>query len=206
MSDAVLEKLVEEVVALRRRVAHLETLENPSVPKDAIIGMIVPFSGNLGGTNNHYPIDPTTGQPDTRWHICNGETVNGVQTPDLRDRFIVGAGGSYGAGAAGGAASHAHTYTQVPSHSHAVGTLAVGSAGAHEHSVSTVDSPIWDGAYTAFQYGKGNSPSSHPTGSAGDHTHSLSGSTASAGVSSPSTASASSLPPYVALVWLMRVA
>ncbi len=32
MSDAVLEKLVQEVVALRRRVAALETLENPMLP------------------------------------------------------------------------------------------------------------------------------------------------------------------------------
>ncbi len=32
MSTEVQEKLVEEVVALRRRVAHLETLENPSLP------------------------------------------------------------------------------------------------------------------------------------------------------------------------------
>ncbi len=32
MSDEVLERLVQEVVALRRRVAHLETLENPVLP------------------------------------------------------------------------------------------------------------------------------------------------------------------------------
>jgi len=39
MSDAVLEKLVEEVVALRRRVAHLETLE-PALPSGYYSGSV----------------------------------------------------------------------------------------------------------------------------------------------------------------------
>ena len=103
MSEEVLERLVQEVVALRRRVAHLEPLEHPGLPtninadtldgqhgsyyRDILIGMIVPFSGSLGGANNHHPVDTATGEPDLSWHICNGETVNGHATPDLRDRF-----------------------------------------------------------------------------------------------------------------------
>lgn len=213
MSTEVLEKLVEEVVALRRRVAHLETLENPGLPtninadtldgqhgsyyRDILIGMIVPFSGMLGGTNKHYPIDPATGQPDTRWHICNGETVNGVVTPDLRDRFIVGAGNSYSAGATGGTASHEHTYTDVPSHTHAMA-----SAGAHAHSVyhNGTGSARWevDEAREAGAQG----PSGPVTDTAGGHTHTIS----STGVQTGVTGATSSLPPYVALVWVMRVA
>lgn len=41
------------------------------------------------------------------WALCNGQ--NG--TPDLRDRFIVGAGGSYNVGATGGSNSHSHKHT-----------------------------------------------------------------------------------------------
>lgn len=49
------------------------------------------------------------------WALCNG--ANG--TPDLRDRFIVGAGGGYSVGGQGGSSSnnltHSHT---VNNHSH----------------------------------------------------------------------------------------
>lgn len=38
------------------------------------------------------------------WYLCNG--ANG--TPDLRNRFIVGAGSSYSVGGSGGAATHLH--------------------------------------------------------------------------------------------------
>ena len=48
------------------------------------------------------------------WALCNG--VNG--TPDLRDRFIVGAGSSYAVGATGGADNVTLTVNQMPSHSH----------------------------------------------------------------------------------------
>lgn len=56
----------------------------------------------------------------TGWALCNGD--NG--TPDLRDRFIVGAGGAYSTGTTGGSAdavvvSHAHSYTfNDPGHAH----------------------------------------------------------------------------------------
>ena len=31
------------------------------------------------------------------WHLCNGETFNGVVTPDLRGRFVLGYNGDLGA-------------------------------------------------------------------------------------------------------------
>jgi len=54
------------------------------------------------------------------WYLCNGS--NG--TPDLRNRFIVGAGSTYAVGATGGSAdaivvSHTHNATVTdPGHSH----------------------------------------------------------------------------------------
>lgn len=48
------------------------------------------------------------------WALCNGQ--NG--TPDLRDRFVVGAGNGYTVGASGGAAVTL-TISQMPSHTHA---------------------------------------------------------------------------------------
>jgi hypothetical protein len=56
------------------------------------------------------------------WYLCDG--TNG--TPDLRDRFVVGAGSTYSVAATGGSTdaivvSHTHTATSVvtdPSHAH----------------------------------------------------------------------------------------
>lgn len=41
------------------------------------------------------------------WQICDG--TNG--TPDLRDRFVVGAGGVFDPGDTGGSTTHTHTFT-----------------------------------------------------------------------------------------------
>ena len=48
------------------------------------------------------------------WAICDGQ--NG--TPDLRDRFIVGAGSAYSVGNTGGQNSVTLTTAQMPSHKH----------------------------------------------------------------------------------------
>lgn len=50
----------------------------------------------------------------TGWLLCNGSN----NTPDLRNRFIVGAGSSYSVGATGGEATHTLTIDEMPSHSH----------------------------------------------------------------------------------------
>ena len=64
----------------------------------------------------------STGSIPATWYLCDG--TNG--TPDLRDRFIVGAGNTYAVNATGGSAnavvvSHTHTATSVvtdPGHTH----------------------------------------------------------------------------------------
>ncbi len=39
------------------------------------------------------------------WAICNGQTVGAITTPDLRGKFIIGAGSTYNIGDTGGATS-----------------------------------------------------------------------------------------------------
>ena len=48
------------------------------------------------------------------WALCDG--MNG--TPDLRDRFVLGAGGRYGVGASGGEETHKLTSNELAGHLH----------------------------------------------------------------------------------------
>ena len=73
-----------------------------------------------------------SGDSDTipaNYAICNGQTIGEVTTPDLRQRFIVGAGSTYQVGNTGGATStsvtatftvvsHAITADEMPIHTH----------------------------------------------------------------------------------------
>ncbi len=58
------------------------------------------------------------------WQICNGS--NG--TPDLRNRFIVGAGDTYVVDASGGSLTHNHDFTGA-GHMHTLESGALVSAG-----------------------------------------------------------------------------
>jgi len=59
-------------------------------------GFIGMWSGGLGAI-------------PTGWALCDGTSG----TPDLRDKFIQGAGGSLNVGNTGGAASHSHPLTSI---------------------------------------------------------------------------------------------
>ena len=50
----------------------------------------------------------------TGWKLCNGK--NG--TPNLTDKFVIGAGNTYAVAATGGAATVTLTTEQIPSHNH----------------------------------------------------------------------------------------
>ena len=90
----------------------------------------------------------STGSIPTGWQLCDG--TNG--TPDLRNRFVVGAGDGYVVDSTGGATEHTHTIDSESSHSHSInwieGTdLAAGedkemplnteAGDAHTHTEST---------------------------------------------------------------------
>jgi microcystin-dependent protein len=48
------------------------------------------------------------------WVLCDGNN----STPDLRNRFVLGAGNSYSVGAQGGATTHTLTVDEIPAHTH----------------------------------------------------------------------------------------
>ena len=165
-----------------------------------VVGQVIMWYGNV----NNIPAG---------WQLCDG--TNG--TPDLRDRFVVGAGTTYALGATGGATQSS------------AGTT--GSAGAHTHTMATVGEttlteaqlPVitlsvkgsfnqggYDGggndffrarASNGFSTGHGliqsfggGQPHTHSGGltdSQGDHTH--------------STPAVATLPPYFGLYFIMFV-
>jgi hypothetical protein len=141
------------------------------------------------------------------WKLCDGS--NG--TPNLKDKFVIGAGGNYAKDATGGKTA----ITEVPRHSHGAGTLAIGAAGGHTHTISPSSH-----THTGTQQGTkeaaihvpgstglaGKITSGVTTGSVslslstdGSHTHPLTGAPAEAGV-----ASVDIMPPYYALAYIMK--
>ena len=59
----------------------------------------------------------TTSDIPAGWTLCNGVASNGLTPPDLRDRFIVGAGSAYSPKVTGGASTHSLAATNLPTFS-----------------------------------------------------------------------------------------
>ena len=73
----------------------------------------------------------STGSIPSGFVICDGTN----STPDLRDRFIVGAGNTYAVDATGGANTVTLSEAELAAHTHSVSGTTV-SDGAHTHNVS----------------------------------------------------------------------
>ena len=145
------------------------------------------------------------------WVLCDGQ--NG--TPDLRDRFIVGAGKSYNVGDTGGANSVTLTVDNLPAHSHTMG-----SAGSHTHTGSTNSSGSHTHSYSkpsenqlSFGLNQGsllkNEWLTATTGSAGGHSHSISINSAGSHTHTINNTGGGKAhenrPPYYALAYIMKL-
>lgn len=118
------------------------------------------------------------------WYLCNG--LNG--TPNLQDRFIVGAGSSYSVGATGGSKdatlpAHSHTAT-VTDNGHSHGTIVDGPSGC------------WAaGGCQTFNRGVTSTKIDLPTSTTGITV---------ANSTTGSSATNANLPPYYALCYIMK--
>jgi microcystin-dependent protein len=136
----------------------------------------------------------------TGWALCDG--TNG--TPDLRDRFVVGAGNTYAVGATGGVASnnlrHSHT---VDSHTHGPGSygaaIRFGDSSGGQFRKVTVPSfqatHGWDGT------SQGPSSSTRTDGVA---VVGISGA-ASPGTDHQLSTAVENRPPYYSLAYIMKL-
>ena len=159
------------------------------------------FIGLWSGAANAIP---------TGWVLCDGQN----NTPDLRNRFVVGAGSGYSVGNTGGSAdatlvSHSHT---INNHTHSFsGTT--NDPGNHHHDVDTRNE--WSSTHGDWTSGTGYRQEHHwasyykpETSDAGGHTHTVSGTTGNpsdTGTNSQgSSATNANLPPYYALCYIMK--
>ncbi len=130
------------------------------------------------------------------WALCDGQAGR----PDLRDRFIKGATGE--PGATGGAATHQHTYTEVPNHTHPVTVTDPG----HTHLTQRYPTATGGSSGFTIDTSMSGTPANNtlPTASA------TTGITASAanpsgGVAQGTTAAASSEPPFFAVCFIIKL-
>lgn len=95
----------------------IKNLENPEEDTDAANKAYVDESVSGAGGIPAGVIVMWSGSVETipaGWALCNGS--NG--TPDLRDRFVAGAGNTYTPGQSGGASQITLTVAQLPAHTH----------------------------------------------------------------------------------------
>lgn len=154
------------------------------------------------------------------WNLCDG--TNG--TPDLRNRFIVGAGTSYTLGTSGGsttsnaAGGHTHTEASAGGHNHTGVTgdtaLTIDQMPAHEHDLELKYTTV-GGAGSSRQYWTKSAPDTlldgtvtdgtsveggglahnHTIGTDGAHTHTI---------NSVADHTHTTTPPYYALAYIMK--
>lgn len=163
-----------------------------SIPQNASLkfvrGMIMMWSGSIYSIPNG-------------WALCNGS--NG--TPDLRGRFILGAGSSASPGNKGGSESHYHKDVSI--------TLTANDIPAHRHPFSGDDRMVNS---TTYNKRLGTNTPDVGSGGSGSGVNILTGwqvynsncqlvSNSDSTTKKFDTTSASNMPPYYALAFIMKL-
>lgn len=165
--------------------ALVESIVNNALAQLFPVGLICVWSGS-------------TSNIPSGWALCNGS----AGTPDLRNRFVIGAGSTYSPNATGGATSatssaggahnhggstgsHTLTVAEIPVHRHGMGSTFVRNSGSG--GTITGSGAYSDGASETQDQG-GGSGHAHTIPTQTDHTHTV-----------------ATMPPYYALCYIMRI-
>jgi len=147
----------------------------PATPASAVpTGCILLWSGSIGAI-------------PAGWYLCNGS--NG--TPDLRDKFIVGAGSTYAVNGTGGSAD-----AIVVSHNHTATSTSTVTDPGHTHSIPSSQEVAGGGGTGTSTTGTGQSTGSKTTG--------ITVATTTTVASSGTSGTNANLPPYYALCYIMK--
>jgi hypothetical protein len=152
------------------------TWASAAPPTSFVAGMIMLWSGSIASI-------------PSGWALCNGS--NG--TPDLRNRFIVGAGSTYAVDATGGSAD-----AIVVSHTHTASSSSVVTDPGHTHAYSTGI----DLNFTGISHRAGTPTNSGTTNS---NTTGITVATSTTVNSAGSSGTNANLPPYYALAYIMKL-
>ena len=178
--------LQEKVAGLIEAIGNIDpwTIFPPRLPV-AIDGV------TFGGSDGRRAIMPGETEAREDWILCDGGSDGkGGTVPDLRGRMILGASDEHTAGSTGGSETHSHSISGTVGAT----TLSVAQMPSHTHTFDK-------GTYGNIAEAKGSANSgkqtTDATGGSQAHTHSLSGA---------ESGSASNLPPYYALSYIMRCA
>ena len=121
------------------------------------------------------------------WALCDGQN----STPNLTDKFIVGAGDTYAISATGGSVNAVN-----PTHTHTTGTTNTQGSHSHNWSLSSVNI---GGQGTIASNGHSPSSSNTATAGQGNHSHTVSISTVG------ESGAGKNLPPYLGLFYIIKV-
>ena len=142
-------------------------------------GLISMWSGSIGSI-------------PSGWYLCDGS--NG--TPNLTDKFIIGAGSTYAVNGTGGVSSVTLTTNNMPAHTH---TATVTDPG-HTHVIATPVTGLTSGGASGWQGTNTGNSYTQSSSSTNTATTGISVSNASAG----SGTSFSVLNPYYALAFIQK--
>ena len=150
-------------------------------------GSIIPWYGNASSIPNGF-------------RLCNG--TNG--TPDLRNRFVVGAGSTYGLGNTGGADSVKLTGTQIGKHFHRFGYNKSSNGGMWPRSTDYSAIPEYPPNTVATKW-NGSGGGNWNGWDNGGPAYLLTNLVTSYAVATAAQESHENRPPYYALYYIMKV-